>query len=133
MGFDQFLIWASSAGVWAVVGWVLPWVANFFGAPWEDIVPPRWRAPLMLLLCEVTPVLAVLLRVAMKYTTPSFPDLIWPALVAGFVAFGEYGIVEKARKSPSTKEFRAFRKRHAASTGFSKELSHEIDRFSWTG
>ena len=134
ISWADFLLWlTTAAGVNAVLSFLWTKVPDWIGESWEEMVPPRWRAPLLFAMCEIVPLLGAALRVAFGYAESSWENLWWPAVVAGFIAFTGTTLLTKARKLPRTEDWRKWVKakregRLAGPTGVNWSLT-----MRWTG
>jgi len=79
MTFDQFLQYASSPGVNAIVGFILSFAAEI--VPGYEQISAKHKRLYMMLLCFVVPVVATFMGGCIDQ------ECIWQALFAGFSAF----------------------------------------------
>lgn len=91
MTWLEFLRYASSSGVSAIVGVLLSEVATYL--PGFTGLLPKWKRVAFCLLCMLVPILAALLGVATAGWPATWEATFWPALVAGGVAFGSGTLV----------------------------------------
>jgi len=79
MSFQEFVEYARSPGINAIVGFILSFVAEWI--PGYEGIDAKRKRLYMMLLCFVVPVLATFAAGCVEQ------DCIWQALFAGFTAF----------------------------------------------
>ncbi len=89
MTFQEFLTYASGPGINVILGFVLSFVAECKPVQkWLDNLE-AWASRLVFLGASLfVPVVAIVVSCGFGYQPWSFDQAIWPALVAGFLAFG---------------------------------------------
>jgi len=85
MTFPEFLTWLQGDGINAAIGFILSFIVEWL--PQWDMLRPRVKRLVMLVLCLVIPSIAALVSAGMGYQPWSFEETFWPALQAGFLAF----------------------------------------------
>ena len=95
MAFCEFLLWLQGAGLGAAVGVALSYVVEWWKG-YENLTAQAKRL-VFLALCLVIPLYSAGVGILSCGQSPSFMDTWWPALVAGFVAFGS-GTAAHTRK-----------------------------------
>lgn len=94
MTLDQFLQYASGAGVSAVVAVILSFIVEYI--PSYDVLAPKYKRLVFIGMSFVVPLLASLAGVLLV-NWPMTQELIWSALVAGASAAG-IGTLAHTRK-----------------------------------
>ena len=82
----EFVLGLQGSALSAAVGVVLSYVIEWWKG-YGDLSAQGKRL-VFLGICLVLPMAAVAVGILMCGQSPSFVDTFWPALVAGFVAFG---------------------------------------------
>jgi len=87
IAWEEFLIWASSPGaIPLIVGVLLSILIEY--VPTFGGLAPRWKRAAFFGFCLAVPLLAALFGVLTLGWPLSWAGLLWPALVAGALAFG---------------------------------------------
>lgn len=98
MSWEEFIgFLLKPNGIAAAVG--LLWSVAIEYVPGFEALAPKWKRVVFAGVCLVVPLLASALGMATGVYAPSFRDVVWPAIVAGCVAFGA-GTLLHARKLP---------------------------------
>jgi len=86
MTWSEFLQWASSPGINAIVGAVLSVVVEYL--PKYDTLEPKWKRLVFFVLCLVVPLGATALAILTGEwgAWGDWANTWWPAIVAGFTA-----------------------------------------------
>jgi len=97
MSWSEFLQYAASPGIAAIVGAILSVVVEYL--PEYDNLEPKWKRLVFFGLCMVVPLAATALAIATGEwgAWGDWAGTWWPALVAGFAA-GGVGTVIHTRK-----------------------------------
>jgi len=97
MSWSEFLQWAASPGINAIVGVVLSEVATYI-QPYEQLAP-KWKRVVFFGLSMAVPLGATALSIATGVggQWADFQGTWWPAIVAGFTA-GSAGTLAHTRK-----------------------------------
>ncbi|MDH7487523.1 MAG: hypothetical protein QHJ81_14765 [Anaerolineae bacterium] len=86
MSFRDFLrLLLTAEYIHAVIGFVMSFVVEWW--PGFTELQPRVKRLVFMGLCFVIPLLSVVLQLAAGYAEFDFEGLVWPALVAGALAF----------------------------------------------
>ncbi len=88
MSWQDFLKYlAEPSGIVAVLGFILSWLVEYI--PGFDALVPKWKRLVVLVLSMAIPLVGVGLSIATGVVGDVTWELTWwPALVAGFLAFG---------------------------------------------
>jgi len=95
VSFADFLRFLMGEGAKVAVGVVLSWLVELW--PEYQSLGARWKRLVFAALCFGVPLCAALLMALFGYAAPSWENLFWPAIVAGFLAFSG-GTIAHTRK-----------------------------------
>jgi len=86
MAFIDFLKYLQGPGIGIAIGFILSFVVEWY-PEWNDVDPKAKRIAFFVLSTAI-PVAAAAAGAATGYWGWDFETVFWPALVAGFTAFG---------------------------------------------